>query len=287
MSPNEHAQLFAQALPAIQHYQNKTIVIKYGGNAMTDAKLKQSFASNLVLLNLLGIKTIVVHGGGPQIDSALQQLGKTGAFIQGMRVTDEETMNVVKWVLCGEVQQEIVARINQLGGRAVGLSGQDGGLMRARKLMVTGQAGEKLDIGYVGEVEAINPQLINTLLQDGFIPVVSPIACDHQGHTYNINADLVAGKLAQMFQAEKLIMMTNISGVLDKAGNLLTRLSTQEIDKLFADGTLSGGMLPKISAALNAAKEGVRSVQILDGRVEHALLLDLLLNQTSGTLIYP
>ncbi len=276
-----------QALPAVRAYQGKTIVIKYGGNAMTEEKLKQSFAQDIVQLKLLGMHPIVVHGGGPQIDKALQQLGKVGRFIQGMRVTDRETMTVVEWVLVGQVQQEIVTLINQVGGQAVGLTGKDGQLILAKKLLVDGQdnPAKQLDIGYVGEVSAVNLRVIDALHDKDFIPVISPISADQAGDTYNINADLVAGKLAEALKAEKLIMMTNTPGVLDKQGALLTHLNAHQIDQLIADGTLSGGMLPKIASALDAAKNGVPAVHIIDGRVEHALLLTVLQQQMLGTLI--
>jgi acetylglutamate kinase len=230
---------------------------------------------------------VVVHGGGPQIDEALKKIGKTGTFIQGMRVTDDETMEVVEWVLCGEVQQDIVMLINHFGGQAVGLTGKDGGLIHAKKMMIPSdtEPGKKLDIGYVGEIEAINPAVVKALQDDAFIPVISPIGFSEEGQAYNINADLVAGKMAEILHAEKLVMMTNIPGVMDKDGKLLTDLTAREIDALFADGTISGGMLPKISSALDAAKSGVNSVHIIDGRIEHSLLLEILTEQAFGTMI--
>jgi acetylglutamate kinase len=231
---------------------------------------------------------VVVHGGGPQIDEALKKIGKTGTFIQGMRVTDEETMEVVEWVLGGEVQQDIVMLINHFGGQAVGLTGKDGGLIHARKLFVPNEqtpGGALIDLGFVGEIEAINPAVVKALQDDAFIPVISPIGFSAEGQAYNINADLVAGKMAEILKAEKLVMMTNIPGVIDKAGNLLTDLTAREIDALFADGTISGGMLPKISSALDAAKSGVNSVHIIDGRIEHSLLLEILTEQAFGTMI--
>jgi acetylglutamate kinase len=230
---------------------------------------------------------VVVHGGGPQIDDALKKVGKAGTFIQGMRVTDEETMEVVEWVLGGEVQQDIVMLINHFGGQAVGLTGKDGGLIHARKMMIPNKekAGEMLDIGFVGEIESINPAVVKALQDDAFIPVISPIGFGQDGQAYNINADLVAGKMAEILNAEKLVMMTNIPGVMDKSGNLLTDLTAKEIDALFADGTISGGMLPKISSALDAAKSGVNSVHIIDGRIEHSLLLEILTEQAFGTMI--
>jgi acetylglutamate kinase len=230
---------------------------------------------------------VVVHGGGPQIDDALKKVGKAGTFVQGMRVTDEETMEVVEWVLGGEVQQDIVMLINHFGGQAVGLTGKDGGLIHARKMMVPNKekAGEMLDIGFVGEIESINPAVVKALQDDAFIPVISPIGFGEDGQAYNINADLVAGKMAEILKAEKLVMMTNIPGVMDKSGNLLTDLTAREIDALFADGTISGGMLPKIASALDAAKSGVNSVHIIDGRIEHSLLLEILTEQAFGTMI--
>ncbi|MCC7005552.1 MAG: acetylglutamate kinase [Ottowia sp.] len=287
ITPNRKAEILAEALPFIRQYHGKTIVIKYGGNAMTEERLKQSFARDIILLKLVGMSPVVVHGGGPQIDAALKKIGKAGTFIQGMRVTDDETMEIVEWVLGGEVQQDIVMLINHFGGQAVGLTGKDGGLIRARKLLIADHAnpGHMLDIGYVGEIEKINPAAVKALQDGGFIPVISPIGFDEGGQAYNINADLVAGKIAEILKAEKLVMMTNTSGVLDKDGTLLTDLSAREIDALFADGTLSGGMLPKISSALDAAKSGVHSVHIVDGRIEHALLLEVLTEQAFGTLI--
>jgi len=282
------AEILAEALPYIRQYHGKTIVIKYGGNAMVEERLKESFARDVILLKLVGMNPVVVHGGGPQIDEALKKIGKTGTFIQGMRVTDEETMEVVEWVLGGEVQQDIVMLINHFGGQAVGLTGKDGGLIHARKLFVPNDqkpGGAPIDLGFVGEIEAINPAVVKALQDDAFIPVISPIGFSAEGQAYNINADLVAGKMAEILKAEKLVMMTNIPGVMDKAGNLLTDLTAREIDALFADGTISGGMLPKISSALDAAKSGVNSVHIIDGRIEHSLLLEILTEQAFGTMI--
>ncbi|UAW64108.1 acetylglutamate kinase [Mycoavidus sp. HKI] len=281
------AHILAEALPHIQRYHSKTVVIKYGGNAMTEQHLKQGFARDAVLLKLLGINLVLVHGGGPQIDRALQRVGKQRAFLQGMRVTDAETMSIVEWVLAGEIQQEIVSLINHYGGQAVGLTGKDGGLIRARRMQVPDRerVGEFLDIGQVGEVETINPAVVKALQRGSFIPVISPIGFDGDGVSYNLNADWVAGKLATILNAEKLLIMTNIAGVMDKEGTLLTDLSTSQIDALFADGTISGGMLPKINAALDAAKSGVPSVHIMDGRIEHSLLLEILTEQSLGTVI--
>jgi acetylglutamate kinase len=287
ISPLLKAEILAEALPYIRAYHGKTIVIKYGGNAMVEERLKESFARDVILLKLVGMNPVVVHGGGPQIDEALKKIGKTGTFIQGMRVTDEETMEVVEWVLGGEVQQDIVMLINHFGGQAVGLTGKDGGLIRAKKMLVADEKkpGETIDLGYVGEIEAINPAVVKALQDDAFIPVISPIGFSEEGQAYNINADLVAGKMAEILHAEKLVMMTNIPGVMDKSGNLLTDLTAREIDGLFADGTISGGMLPKISSALDAAKSGVNSVHIIDGRIEHSLLLEILTEQAFGTMI--
>jgi acetylglutamate kinase len=284
---SQQAEVLAQALPYIRKFHGKTIVIKYGGNAMTDPVLQAAFAADVVLLKLVGINPVVVHGGGPQIENALNRLGKKGEFIQGMRVTDAETMEVVEWVLGGEVQQDIVGLINQAGGKAVGLTGRDGGLIRAQKLkMVDNQDPSKeYDVGQVGDIVSIDPSVVKALQDDAFIPVISPIGFGEKNESYNINADVVAARLATVLRAEKLIMLTNISGVLNKAGELLTDLSAREIDRLFADGTLSGGMLPKISGALDAAKSGVNSVHIVDGRVPHVLLLEILTEQAFGTMI--
>ena len=281
------ADVLAEALPYIRRFHGKTIVVKYGGNAMTDDNLKQSFARDVVLLKLVGLNPVVVHGGGPQIEQLLQKIGKKGEFIQGMRVTDAETMDIVEMVLAGQVNKEIVELINHAGGKAVGLTGQDGGLIRARKLLLASRdnPSEQIDIGQVGEVEAIDPDVIRTLTANGFIPVIAPIGSGAKGETYNINADVVAGKVAEILKAEKLILLTNTPGVLDKSGKLLTGLTAKEVDALFVDGTISGGMLPKISSALEAAKAGVNSVHIVDGRVDHALLLEVLTSEGVGTMI--
>ncbi len=283
----DRAKILAEALPYIQRFHGKTIVIKYGGNAMTEDKLKKSFARDVVLLKLVGMNPVIVHGGGPQIDDLLKQLGKKGEFIQGMRVTDAETMDVVEMVLGGQVNKEIVNLINQHGGRAVGLTGADGGLIRAKKLLVrgNGDSDELIDIGQVGEVDSIDPEIVHRLHTHDFIPVIAPLGVGKKGESYNINADLVAGKMAEVLKAEKLIVLTNTPGVLDKAGNLLTGLSAKKIDELFADGAISGGMLPKISSALDAVKNGVNTCHIIDGRVEHALLLEVLTDEGVGTLI--
>jgi len=287
VSAHVKAQTLAEAMPYIRRFHGKTIVVKYGGNAMTDEALKMSFAQDVVLLKLVGMNPVVVHGGGPQIEALLGRLGKKGAFVQGMRVTDDETMDVVEMVLGGQVNKEVVTLINQAGGRAVGLTGQDGAFVRARKMLVqsTERPNEMLDIGQVGEIESIDPAVIAVLEAGGFIPVVAPIGVGEGGESFNINADLVAGRLAQVLQAEKLIVLTNTAGVLDKSGKLLTGLTPAQVDALFADGTIHGGMLPKISAALDAAKSGVKSVHIIDGRVAHALLLEIMTDQGVGTLI--
>ena len=281
------AQILAEALPYIRRFHGKTIVIKYGGNAMTEEKLKHSFAHDVVLLKLVGMNPVVVHGGGPQIDQLLTRVGKKGEFIDGMRVTDSDTMDVVEMVLGGLVNKNIVNLINQAGGRAIGLSGKDGSFIRARKLLVPNKANaaEMVDLGQVGEVESIDPEVIALLETREFIPVVAPIGVGEEGKSYNINADLVAGKLAQVLKAEKLILLTNAPGVLDKNDKLLTGLTPRQVEDLFANGTIHGGMLPKISSALDAAKGGVKSVHIIDGRVEHALLLEVLTDQGVGTLI--
>ncbi len=287
LTPGVKAGVLAEALPYIRRFHGKTIVVKYGGNAMTEERLQRSFAHDVVLLKLVGLNPIVVHGGGPQIDVALKRVGKQGTFVQGMRVTDAETMEVVEWVLGGQVQQDIVMMINEFGGKAVGLTGKDGGLIRARKMLMPDKnnPGALLDLGFVGEIASVDPSVVKALQDDQFIPVISPIGFGEDGLAYNINADLVAGKIAEVLHAEKLVMMTNTPGVLDKNGNLLTGLTASKIDELFADGTISGGMLPKISSALEAAKSGVNSVHIVDGRVEHCLLLEILTAQGVGTMI--
>jgi acetylglutamate kinase len=282
----EKARILGEALPYIQRFHGRTIVVKYGGNAMTDEGLKADFARDVVLLKLVGMNPVVVHGGGPQIEQMLSKIGKKGEFVQGMRVTDRETMDIVEMVLGGTVNKEVVELINQAGGKAVGLTGQDGAFIRARKMLV--ESKEKtgpVDLGQVGEVESIDPSVIGALEQGGFIPVVAPIGTGADGTTYNINADLVAGKLAEILKAEKLVVMTNTPGVLDKGGKLLTGLTPKKIDDLVSQGVISGGMLPKIGSALDAARNGVKSVHIIDGRVPHALLLEVLTDEGVGTLI--
>lgn len=284
---SQKAQTLSEALPYIKRFFDKTIVIKYGGNAMTDDRLKECFAQDVVLLKLVGMNPVVVHGGGPQINEMLDKLGKKGEFIQGMRVTDEETMDVVEMVLGGQVNKEIVNLINRHGGKAVGLTGQDGNFIHAHKLLMEDLSDptKTIDVGQVGEISGIDPSIITFLDSGDFIPVVAPIGVGKDGETYNINADVVAGKLAEILNAEKLILLTNTPGVLDKTGQLLTGLTPKQIDDLVADGTLSGGMLPKIGSALDAARSGVKSVHIIDGRVEHALLLEVLTDEGVGTLI--
>jgi len=287
IAPREKAEILSQALPYIRKFHGKTIVIKYGGNAMTDPVLQQDFAEDVVLLKLVGMNPVVVHGGGPQIEELLTKLGKKGHFIQGMRVTDKETMDVVEWVLAGEVQQDVVGLINAAGGKAVGLTGRDGGMIRARKLKVQDKddPSKEHDIGQVGDIVSIDPSVVKALQDDQFIPVVSPIGFGENNESYNINADVVAAKLATVLQAEKLLMLTNIRGVLDKQGQLMTELTPKRIDELVADGTISGGMIPKIAGAIDAAKSGVNAVHIIDGRVPHAMLLEILSDQAYGTMI--
>ena len=287
LTPTDKAKVIAEALPYIQRFWDKTVVIKYGGNAMTDPVLKAAFARDVVLLKLVGLNPVVVHGGGPQIEDLLKRVGKKGEFIQGMRVTDAETMDLVEMVLGGQVNKDIVNLINQAGGKAVGLTGKDGLFIRAKKLMMESKEkpGDVIDIGQVGQITKIDPSLISFLDSGDFIPVIAPIGVGDSGETYNINADVVAGKLAEVLKAEKLVLLTNTPGVLDKDGNLLTGLTPKKIDGLVEDGTLSGGMLPKIASALDAARGGVKSVHIIDGRVEHALLLEIMTDQGVGTLI--
>ncbi len=289
-SATDRARVLIEALPYIKRFRGKTLVIKYGGNAMVDAELKQSFARDVVLMKLVGMNPVIVHGGGPQIGEVLQQVGKESKFVEGLRVTDRETMDIVEMVLGGLVNKEIVNLLNQQGGKAVGLSGKDGGLIRARKLVVNKKSAKELpseiiDIGHVGEVESINPEVVALLDTQDFIPVIAPIGVGEDGQTYNINADLVAGKLAITLQAEKLILLTNTAGVLDQQENVLTGLSAKEVGKLVADGTIQGGMLPKVGCALDAVNSGVRSAHIIDGRVVHAVLLEVFTDDGVGTLI--
>ena len=287
-SANERAQILAEALPYIRRFKNKTIVVKYGGNAMVDDELKNGFARDVVLMKLVGMNPVVVHGGGPQIGQLLERMGKESKFVDGMRVTDAETMEVVEMVLGGLVNKEIVSMINHHGGKAVGLTGKDGGLIRAKKMLLKKASGDdSVDIGHVGEVESIDPEVVAVLDTKNFIPVVAPIGVGKEGEAYNINADIVAGKLAVTLAAEKLILMTNTPGVLDKQEKLLTGLSANAVDGLIADGTISGGMLPKVNCALDAVKSGVHSAHIIDGRVPHALILEILTDEGVGTLITP
>ena len=287
LAPGIKAAVLAEALPYIKRFHGKTIVVKYGGNAMTDDHLKHCFARDVVLLKLVGFNIVVVHGGGPQIESLLARVGKKGEFIQGMRVTDAETMDLVEMVLGGQVNKEIVNLINQHGGKAVGLTGKDGNFIRARKLMLENRdiPGDLIDIGQVGDISQIDPSLIALLDTGAFIPVIAPIGVGKAGETYNINADVVAGKIAEVLKAEKLVLLTNTPGVLDKAGNLVSGITPKQIDEMVEDGTLSGGMLPKIGSALDAARNGVKGVHIIDGRVEHALLLEILTDHGVGTMI--
>ena len=284
------ARVLTEALPYIRRYTGKTIVIKYGGNAMVDEALKSGFARDVVLMKLVGINPVVVHGGGPQIGQLLAKIGKQTEFVEGMRVTDSETMDVVEMVLGGLVNKDIVNLINHHGGRAVGLTGKDGGLIRARKLTLTRNAPELkvpeiIDIGHVGEVNGIDPGVVEMLLHGNFIPVVAPIGVGEDGCSYNINADLVAGKMAEVLRAEKLMLLTNAAGVLDKDDKVLSGLTAREVDALIADGTIFGGMLPKIRCALDAVQSGVKTAHIIDGRVEHAVLLELFTDAGVGTLI--
>ncbi len=287
ITPNEEAAILAEALPYIQRFHGKTIVVKYGGNAMTDENLKRCFARDVVLLKLVGMNVVVVHGGGPQIETLLTRVGKKGEFIQGMRVTDAETMDIVEMVLGGQVNKDVVNLINQAGGKAVGLTGKDGNFIRAKKLMLSNKdnAGDLIDVGQVGDIVQIDPSLIGHLEAGAFIPVIAPIGVGKEGETYNINADVVTGKIAEVLKAEKLVLLTNTPGVLDQAGNLITGITPKQIDEMVEDGTLSGGMLPKIGSALDAARNGVKSVHIIDGRVEHALLLEILTDHGVGTMI--
>ncbi|NLJ51016.1 MAG: acetylglutamate kinase [Alcaligenaceae bacterium] len=288
ITPAIKAEIISESMPYIRRFHGKTIVIKFGGNAMIDEHLQKTFAHDVALLKLIGLNPIVVHGGGPQIDKALKRLGKEGTFLQGMRVTDAETMEVVEWVLGGQVQQDIVMMINQAGGKAVGLTGKDGGLIKAKKKLMENleDPSTPLDIGFVGDIQSIDPSVIKVLQNDQFIPVISPIAYNEEDNAvYNINADLVAGRIAQVLMAEKLVLLTNIPGVLDKEKQLIRRLNTKSINELIDDGTISGGMLPKLSGALEAANAGVNSVHIIDGRVPHSLLLEILTNEGVGTMI--
>lgn len=283
------AKVLTEGLPYIQRFTGKTIVVKYGGNAMTDPELERSFARDIVLLKTVGINPVVVHGGGPQVDSLLKQLGRESDRIDGMRVTDAPTMEVVEMVLGASVNGSIVNLINQHGGRAIGLTGKDGNLIRARKLMLdkTDDKGQmyKVDLGLVGEVVGVKTDVLDLFFKSDFIPVIAPLGVDEEGNTYNINADLVAGKVAEALKAEKLILLTNIAGVMDADKNILTGLTTQEVDRLIETGVIYGGMIPKVSCALDAVKGGVHTAHIIDGRVPHSTLLEIFTDEGMGTLI--
>jgi len=286
--PEDFARVLTEALPYIRRFHGKTMVIKYGGNAMVDARLQESFARDIVLMKLVGMNPVVVHGGGPQIGAQLAKIGKRSQFVEGMRVTDAETMDVVEMVLGGLVNQQIVQMINRAGGRAVGLTGKDGDLIHARKMVFTRNvpiSSEIVDIGHVGDVEKINPAVVETLDRGGFVPVIAPIGVGQDGLAYNINADLVAGKLAQVLQAEKLILLTNTAGVLDQESNLLSRIDSKQVETLIENGTIHGGMLPKVRCALEAVQGGVQGAHIIDGRIEHAVLLEVFTDSGVGTLI--
>lgn len=285
ISAQTKANILAEALPYIRRFSGSTFVIKYGGNAMTEGRLKEGFAKDVTLLKLVGINPVIVHGGGPQINEMLEKVGKEGEFVQGMRVTDAETMNIVEMVLGGHVNKEIVSLLNQHGGKAVGITGRDNHFIRAKKLFINTPEQSGVDIGQVGVIESIDTSLIREMVERGYIPVVAPIGVGRQGEAFNINADLVAGKLAEELDAEKLILMTNITGVMDKEGRLLTNLTPKKIDDLVADGTLYGGMLPKIGSAVEAAVNGVKAVHIIDGRVLNALLLEIFTDSGVGSMI--
>jgi acetylglutamate kinase len=284
------AHVLTESLPYIRRFAGKTMVIKYGGHAMENDELKSSFARDIVLMKLVGFNPVIVHGGGPQISQLLKRIGKESRFVDGMRVTDSETMDVVEMVLGGLVNKEIVNNVNRHGGRAVGLTGKDGDLIHARKLTITRkspelEAPEIIDIGHVGEVASIEPTIIKTLIKDDFIPIIAPIGVGKDGQSYNINADLVAGKIAEVLHAEKLLLLTDTIGVLDKEGALLTGLDARRVQTLIDDGTIHGGMLPKIACALDAVRAGVKAAHIIDGRIEHAVLVELFTDAGIGTLI--
>ena len=285
VSPAIKARVLAESLPYIRRFSGSIIVIKYGGNAMTEPALKEGFARDVVLLKLIGLHPVIVHGGGPQINEMLEKVGKKGEFVQGMRVTDSETMNIVEMVLGGHVNKEIVSMITTFGGRAVGITGRDNHFIKAKKLLIDTPEQKGVDIGQVGTVADIDTRLVEGLVERGCIPVIAPIGVGQNGEAFNINADLVAGKLAEKLKAEKLLMMTNIPGVLDKEGKLLTTLTPSRIDELIEDGTLYGGMLPKIASAVEAAKSGVKATHIIDGRVPNALLLEVLTDDGVGSMI--
>ena len=283
------AEVLTTALPYIQRYVGKLIVVKYGGNAMTDPELESSFARDIVLLKTVGLHPVVVHGGGPQVDNLLKELGRQSDRIDGMRVTDKSTMDIVEMVLGGSVNKSIVSLINKHGGRAIGLTGKDANLILAKKLMMEKIGADGIavpvDLGFVGDVVSVNKDVINMLIASDFIPVIAPLGVDEEGNTYNINADLVAGKVAEFLQAEKLMLLTNIKGVLGRDGEVVTGLTPKTVDSLIEDGTISGGMIPKIQCALDAVRSGVKSAVIVDGRVPHATLLEIFTNEGVGTLI--
>ncbi len=286
----DKAEVLIEALPYIQRFDDKTFVIKYGGAAMTEDDLKRSFCQDVTLLKFIGLNPVVVHGGGPQIGSVLKRMGKESTFIQGMRVTDEETMDVVEMVLSGTVNAEIVSRINHLGGKAVGLSGKDGNLLRARKMKLKsvpaqGERPKMIDLGRVGEVEAVDPTVITALTRSDFIPVIAPVGVDEKGHTYNVNADLVAGKVAAALGAEKLILLTDVEGVLDAEKNLMSALGVDDVKRMIQGGAIKAGMIPKVECCMTALREGVKSTHIIDGRVPHAVLLEIFTDVGIGTQI--
>ena len=283
------AEVLTTALPYIQRYVGKLIVVKYGGNAMTDPELESSFARDIVLLKTVGLHPVVVHGGGPQVDNLLKELGRKSERIDGMRVTDKSTMDIVEMVLGGSVNKSIVSLINKHGGRAIGLTGKDANLILAKKLIMEKIGADGIavpvDLGFVGDVVSVNKDVINMLIASDFIPVIAPLGVDNEGNAYNINADLVAGKVAEFLQAEKLMLLTNIKGVLGRDGEVVTGLTPKKVDSLIEDGTISGGMIPKIQCALDAVRSGVKSAVIVDGRVPHATLLEIFTNEGVGTLI--
>ena len=289
--PKYIAEVLTEALPYIKKFRGKVIVIKYGGNAMSDETLKEGFARDVVLMKLVGMQPVVIHGGGPQIGETLNKLGKKSTFIEGMRVTDNETMDIVEMVLGGVINKEIVTLINHFGGNAVGLCGREGGLIEAKKMIVEKNnpefdVPEIIDLGHVGDVHNIDKSVIEEIIKDDSIPVIAPVGTDKSGQSYNINADLVAGKVAEILEAEKLIMLTNTKGLLDENGKVLTGVSVEEVDKLISDGIIHGGMLPKIRSALNAVHGGIQTSHIIDGRVQHAVLLEILTDEGVGTLIH-
>ncbi|AWD32731.1 Acetylglutamate kinase [Candidatus Kinetoplastibacterium sorsogonicusi] len=286
ISYKNKVDVISQSLPYIQKFHGKTIVIKYGGNAMTDIALQNSVARDIVLLKLIGIKPVIVHGGGPQINDTLQKVGKRGNFIDGIRITDSETMEIVEWILCGQIQQKIVAMINNSGAKAVGVSGKDGCLIKAQKKFITSTNNKPIDIGYVGDILSIDIQIIRTLQDGGFVPVISPIGYGEDGNSYNINADTVAGKIAESLKAEKLIMMTNTDGLLDKNKSLISEIHINSLEELFANGTITGGMMPKIYSSIEAIKKGTNSVHIINGTIKHCLILEMLTDEGIGTMIY-